>query len=81
MIDMLTAWAKSNTLPYDFRRACANDVLDRILGKPVQMQANAGEDAYRQHMEQVRVALYGPGESKTGPAASPEASQPAGNRV
>lgn len=33
---ILCEWMHDEELPRDFRRDCANDVLDRVLGKPKQ---------------------------------------------
>jgi hypothetical protein len=34
--DILCEWMHDESLPRNFRRDCANDVLDRVLGKPKQ---------------------------------------------
>jgi hypothetical protein len=73
MLDMLTTWAKSEDLDVDFRRDCANDVLDRVLGKPTTMQPES-DDLQRKYLENVKRVIFGASNEPGSPDAmeSPE---------
>lgn len=81
MLDMLTTWAKTDELDVAFRRDCANDVLDRILGKPNIMNPSENDDLQKQYLENVRSVVFGTTQAESGNANAPESGQPDFNAV
>ena len=44
--------------PIARRLEAAKEILNRVLGKPTEMQANENEELYKQHFERIRQVIF-----------------------